>query len=475
MLYSRRLLVEYAGHVIVGVGMLVAWRFFEARVAPFALLSALPPGAVVTLEDGTVVSPSSADGSKAVELFWIVKELVNVERFVFVWLGAITILVAIRGSGWATMGATGARVENRRGKIVRAVCRALFVVASGVAVCLIVIWGWLALDNELPAIRLAEPAEASRLFRLAGRIPEEIFSVKNVEEVRELVRRCRPVLVELEQSLSCPVVEEVPAISSFEASAILSRLTHLMFYAGELAERDGDFGLAARMCHNQLKVACVVDADVPMNFQEAMISEVGAAVGLHRVRTRLPGEIGAEEFARIVWGIQCRLEGLSSGEQTCYNNHFAASDFVHWQSRLGWVWSELTGEEARQREFWSRWEAQRRLSLQLILVEIAAEWYRHATGNYPRSVGDLLPQYLPYLPTDPFSGQPLQLRVTEGGCVAYGFGPDGDDDGGRPIDGWWNMALPDGHRPDGDLTLPSRPRLLTLLDNGGKTHRTKGR
>ena len=50
-------------------------------------------------------------------------------------------------------------------------------------------------------------------------------------------------------------------------------------------------------------------------------------------------------------------------------------------------------------------------------------------------MAELTPKYLPAPALDPFSlGKPLLYRRNGSGYVLYSIGPDGKDDGGRPID-----------------------------------------
>ena len=58
--------------------------------------------------------------------------------------------------------------------------------------------------------------------------------------------------------------------------------------------------------------------------------------------------------------------------------------------------------------------------------------------------GALVPDFLPRVPLDPFSGRPLRLKRDGAGAVVYSVGRDLKDDGGRP-------ARPGG--ADGDLVF----------------------
>lgn len=57
---------------------------------------------------------------------------------------------------------------------------------------------------------------------------------------------------------------------------------------------------------------------------------------------------------------------------------------------------------------------------------------RHG-GRLPAALSELAPGLLPTAPEDPFVGQPLVYRPTASEPRVYSRGPDGDDDGGRPL------------------------------------------
>jgi hypothetical protein len=70
--------------------------------------------------------------------------------------------------------------------------------------------------------------------------------------------------------------------------------------------------------------------------------------------------------------------------------------------------------------------------LRCTVVALAAERYRLRHGDWPRTLADLVPDYLLAVPLDPFDGAPLRYRRSDGGAVVYSVGEDGRDDGGDP-------------------------------------------
>lgn len=60
--------------------------------------------------------------------------------------------------------------------------------------------------------------------------------------------------------------------------------------------------------------------------------------------------------------------------------------------------------------------------------------YRARHGRFPDKLEDLTPELITVVPRDPFDGEPIRLRRTNGRLVIYSIGPDMADDGGTPFD-----------------------------------------
>jgi hypothetical protein len=69
--------------------------------------------------------------------------------------------------------------------------------------------------------------------------------------------------------------------------------------------------------------------------------------------------------------------------------------------------------------------------LRCTLVALAAERYRLRHRAWPQTAAELVPEFLPELPLDPFDGQPLRYKRLPDGIVIYSVGADGIDDGGQ--------------------------------------------
>ncbi|HLP75376.1 MAG TPA: hypothetical protein VK327_00525, partial [Candidatus Paceibacterota bacterium] len=70
--------------------------------------------------------------------------------------------------------------------------------------------------------------------------------------------------------------------------------------------------------------------------------------------------------------------------------------------------------------------------LRVAQTVLAIERYRlRNTNSLPKSLKDLVPQYLDAVPSDPFDGQPLRFKILpQRGYLVYSIGNDRMDDGG---------------------------------------------
>jgi hypothetical protein len=86
--------------------------------------------------------------------------------------------------------------------------------------------------------------------------------------------------------------------------------------------------------------------------------------------------------------------------------------------------------------------AARTLAYQRNLVTaIAAKRYRLKTCQFPAQLADLVPDFLPAVPQDPFDGQPLRMLTRDGELIIYSVGKNGQDDAAQNPTG--NSAEPD--------------------------------
>lgn len=70
--------------------------------------------------------------------------------------------------------------------------------------------------------------------------------------------------------------------------------------------------------------------------------------------------------------------------------------------------------------------------VRLAMVDAALQAHWLEIGQAPGTLAALMPEYLPEIPLDPFSNEPMQYQRRGATYVVYCVGRDGDDDGGVP-------------------------------------------
>jgi hypothetical protein len=90
-----------------------------------------------------------------------------------------------------------------------------------------------------------------------------------------------------------------------------------------------------------------------------------------------------------------------------------------------------------------------------VKVGIALELYRREHRAYPENLSALVPRFLPAVPADRITGEPVRYRLADGQPVVYSIGGDRKDDGGRATDPVLEAAIWDTRNtiPDGDWVL----------------------
>jgi len=72
----------------------------------------------------------------------------------------------------------------------------------------------------------------------------------------------------------------------------------------------------------------------------------------------------------------------------------------------------------------------------LLALKLASKAYRRQRSTWPKRIQDLSPTFIGHVPDDPFMpGRPLRMRAAGADLVIYSVGPDGVDNGGRPVAG----------------------------------------
>ena len=71
--------------------------------------------------------------------------------------------------------------------------------------------------------------------------------------------------------------------------------------------------------------------------------------------------------------------------------------------------------------------------MRLLTIELALRCFQSEQGRVPLRLEELTPKYFQCVPMDPFSDQPLVYHAQGTNWLLYSIGPDGVDDGGKPV------------------------------------------
>jgi hypothetical protein len=100
-----------------------------------------------------------------------------------------------------------------------------------------------------------------------------------------------------------------------------------------------------------------------------------------------------------------------------------------WRSHLQSLLDELSGKWPAG----DRWaDLYQRVEIRMLMIEFAARAFQEEKGQLPSTLAELVPDFLPAVPEDPFhEGQPLKYRASGEEFTVYSIGPDQKDDGGK--------------------------------------------
>jgi hypothetical protein len=101
-----------------------------------------------------------------------------------------------------------------------------------------------------------------------------------------------------------------------------------------------------------------------------------------------------------------------------------------------------------------------------VMTAIGLELYRRQHGAYPQKIDDLTPLFIPSIPADRITGDPIKYRIKDDKPLLYSVGADRIDDGGKPATRlgaphtdeaaqWW--LQPGQTVPHGDWILYPQP------------------
>ncbi|OHB71576.1 MAG: hypothetical protein A2V70_09080 [Planctomycetes bacterium RBG_13_63_9] len=363
-------------------------------------------------------------------------------------------LLLLRASGWLAAARppdTRVMKQGHRGQRMRLLLRRLARVAIVVVSLLIVIplgvvFLRLATPIRVPEATLLDPNGYDDLVRAAAMLngvgePDPATAetlrtyVTTHRDVLELARRG------LRRECCVPIEYSLESISHIQS---LRTLVRGFLAEGQLAEKEGRVADAAesyldatRLGHATARGGLLIDA-----LAGWAIDGIGRQE-LYELR----GSLGADACRQIVGRMEAAARDWEPFENVIAREKLWSERVFGWQGRLDWLVRDFLPSSYPALQMCAEAEKRSRAERRLLICEFALRVCDLERGQLPEELGGLVPEYLSHVPEDPFSGDSLIYRRQPKGYVLYSIGPDGIDDGGRPLDsntGLGDVVLEEG-------------------------------
>src|SRR5262245_27471098 len=143
-------------------------------------------------------------------------------------------------------------------------------------------------------------------------------------------------------------------------------------------------------------------------------------------------DVSPEQARRIITVLQQSLDQQENLNAIKYRDRVMAERAYGWAARLSNI-LDSAGLPSQIYLAGTIDEPQRRTAttVRLLQADLALRLYQTDHGALPERLGDLVPKYLPTVPLDPYSQQPLIYKVNGDSFLLYSVGLDQTDNGGN--------------------------------------------
>ena len=251
----------------------------------------------------------------------------------------------------------------------------------------------------------------------------------------------RPVKVPVEYSS-----EDLSWTISIQSIRCLARALQGRGYLAKLEGRPDDaeksFLDTVRLGYFCRRGGLVVDALVG-----AAISGIGQG-GLYKLR----GELTSKQCAELIRVLDKLEEQAEPCEDIIYRDRVYDQHATGWHGHLNLILWNIADETSYSPDAFRSAFAREQAMSRLLRTELAIQLWRATHSTLPETLDDLVSDYLPEVPVDPFDpkGNLLRYRRTNDSYLLYSVGFDNTDDGGTPPDNEEDLW---GYYTKGDLRL----------------------
>ena len=279
------------------------------------------------------------------------------------------------------------------------------------------------------------------------------YNVVPIDELTVAVKEMQPAFERLSIGLTRPVVMPVDYNSynypAYESNFNLRYLAKALDGQGRLAQREGRRDDALKSFRDAIQLGYVFRHGG--TFHEALTGVVISDIGRHGLYD-LRGELATGQCVEVIRMLNKYQEQTEPSEVIFYRTRVLWQHEREWYGYLYLILEGMLNKPDRFPESLHRVFTREIAKTQLLRTELAIQVWQMSHSTLPETLDDLVSNYLPEVPVDPFDpdGGPLRYRRTDDGYVLYSVSDNGKDDGGVPSDkddDYWRIGK------TGDLRL----------------------
>ena len=412
----------------------------------------------------------------ALTFLWIVdrivvntlrRSLLEWELVVFwltvVWAVLHAWMVALLVSLWLILGTTRQRYMTREGKDEPSHIPSRWATPAGIALALVSLaillppatTYWRCLNPApKPHVVLPSPNAYYDLVQAGGALSTNVinnYETAGQAALRSEITKHTATLAQtrtaLDRGFRWPLTytsEDIPFARDNEGMRQMRIIARAFAAEARLAKMEGRFDDASRSHADTLRLGhAIPHHGIFIHYVLGQALYGKGAYALVGVREQITPDQAKDLIAR--------LEELSAPwepvDDAMARDRTWTEHAYGWQGRLFVAIDEITGGSLYAADVIRASYNRHDTRVQLLIADLAVRSYRREHGDLPEALSVLVPDYITAVPNDPNSDGRLIYRVTDDGYLLYSIGPDGKDDGGRP------MADP---YSDGDFVVDTR-------------------
>jgi hypothetical protein len=351
-------------------------------------------------------------------------------------------IAALRGAGWTGRGPDtsapfGGWLRNtpRRRRLVRIgahlivlVISLLWLLPTGLVYCML-LHTW-----PIPQIKLPNPNGYDELTEVADRVesvPVPDVYLATQSELRDFLAEQKETLALTRAAIARESAVPLPSTwahynEQSDRMMLHRQLARILCIEGRVAEAEDRDEDAADSYLDCVRLGSTVARGgmIPHWLVGIGIEQTGFS-SLSGLRDKLSAD-RMRGLIEILPSFDANREPLTD---VCYRDAIWSWNVGIWQTRLGQLFGPPPGTVRPDYDFFLR---RNQAQMRLLVCDLAIRIYRAERGSDPGELADLVPEYLPAVPRDPFSEKPLMYRRTPKGYLLYSVGRNQVDDGGRP-------------------------------------------